>query len=117
MKYVVTQELVDRLTALRLQGLTREQIMEETGLSLSCIKRAVAIHDIPRKMSERASKRALQKEKPSLVISTDEGITLMMQAKQILGDRMSEDHRGYLLDGRPASSWQVLKAAKLCTKR
>jgi hypothetical protein len=80
------------------------------GVSTSTVKRWVKKLGIaPREVKNKPPEEKA-KLKP---LAPDEGMGLMARCKQILGYRMGEDYRGYMLDGRPASSMQVVKAAGL----
>jgi len=103
----------ETLDAMRLQGKSRAEMCEATGVSISLMKRLIkALGVSPRPTKNSAQKKPSGREKPRY-LAVDEGISLMDRCKQILGPRMGEDHRGYLLDGRPASSTQVIKASGL----
>lgn len=101
----------EELMGLRNSGLTRQQIADKFGVSLSQVKRWIADMNVEPRRNKR-SKRGQGENRPRYA-SLDEGVPLMEKAKQILGPRLQEDHRGYLLDGRPVSSWKVVEAAKL----
>jgi len=98
------------LDALRIAGLTREEICEELGISLGTLKRYIKALGVVARPPKDKPKPTTKREKPRYV-PLDEGISLMDRCKQVLGPRMSEDHRGYVLDGRPASSIQVIRSA------
>jgi hypothetical protein len=120
----------ERLEELR-KTMSNVEIAQLEGVSLSAVKRRVRSLEIaPRPIKERPESDAARKNRLALeqlrdiadahqigrvrVVAVDAGISLMDRAKQILGKRMGEDRaRGYLLDGRPASSAQVVKAAGL----
>lgn len=55
----------------------------------------------------------LPREKGAIIVPFDDALPLMEQAAEILGDRFKEVRQGYLLDGKPANTSKVLKAAGL----
>lgn len=95
-----------QLLALR-KKLTRKEIASKFGVSLSCVKGWIAAynHGEPTKKQIRVRKKKIPK--------LEDGFTLMEIAKAILGERLSEDWRGYLLDGRLCSTDVVMRAASL----
>ena len=102
------------LEALRDQGLTRQQIAEHYGVSLARVKRWIKQFDLPMKVKREEPVASPEPvTNPDGGKSFDEGLSLMDRCKNVLGRRMSEDHRGYLLDGRPCSSMQIRRAAGL----
>lgn len=107
----------EELNALRNAGLTRIQIAVKYDVPLSKVKRWLRELDvIPRTNKIVPSKPKIRvREKHKYGNFDDE--SLMEKAKAILGDRMSEKrYIGYMLDGRPVSSWQIAKAAALPIK-
>ena len=109
----MTETLKEGLDALRQEGKTRAQIAEAFGVTVSRVKRWIAQYDVADRKTKRAGRERRCAREASKPMSPDEGVCLMDKAKQILGDRVGEDHRGYLLDGHPANSWAILKAANL----
>lgn len=93
------------------EKLTNIQIAELYGVSPSTVKRWVK----RLKIAPREPKNKDVEDKPRPVpLPVDSGISLMDQCKQILGGRMTEKTgQGYMLDGRPVSSMQIIKAAGL----
>lgn len=90
--------------ALREQGMNREQIAIYYGVKLSRVKRWIRELDIP----------AIRNRKNKLnagVARFEEGLTVIEKARIVLGKRMSEDYRGYLLDRRPVRVDVLLRAA------
>lgn len=85
------------------EGLSRQQIADRLGSTLPTIKRLITAYGLAKTPAQE----------PTTVRKREEIRTPLEQAKTILGKRLGEDHRGYLLDGRPASSMQVLRAAGL----
>jgi len=112
----VTAPTQSELQALRDQGASRADMAAHYGVSLSRVKRWISELDVqPRPLKSKPAPS--QREKPTTILPLESGLSLMERCKQILGARMSEDHRGYLLDGRPASSSQILRAAGVQDKR
>ena len=103
-------DLLNTIADLRNQGLKRKEIADRLGISLAKLKRLLTRNALPTRTTKLDLLPAKQK---GTVLSPEEGLSLMERCKMILGDRMSEDSRGYLLDGRPASSMQVARAANL----
>lgn len=103
----------EELIKLRQQGLNREQIAKHYGVALSRVKRWVSELDLP-EVPARASKREKIKFSEGVPLSVDHGLTIIEQAQNILGPRMTEDrNRGYLLDGRLVRIDILLRAAGL----
>jgi len=107
----------EALEALRLQGKTRTEMALHYDVSLATMKRWIGLMDVGRRMSDRRKaeqERAVRaKDKTDQCpLPMDDGISLMEMCRSVLGQRMGEDHRGYTLDGRPASSNQVVDAAE-----
>lgn len=106
------------LNALREAGLTRIQIAVKYDVPLSRVKRWLReLEIVPRatKVIHSKPKARVREKKQTNVFFDSE--SLMEKAKKILGNRMGEKkHLGYILDGRPVSSWQILKAANLSIK-
>jgi hypothetical protein len=107
----LTDEQFNRLVDLRANTkMTRQEIADEIGAPLWAVLRGIT------KIIQNEKKTAIemaQREKKREVQKQGEGMTLMERCKGVLGKRMNEDHRGYILDGRPASSAQIRKAARL----
>lgn len=103
----------DELSSLR-SRMSNIEIAALKHVSTSTVKRWVKKLGIaPREVKNKPPEEKL-KPRP---VPVDEGIGLMERCKQILGYRMGEDYRGYMLDGRPASSMQVVRAAGLSLTR
>jgi hypothetical protein len=107
----LTDDQFNRLVDLRANTkMTRQEIADEIGAPFWAVLRGITKiieeqKDTAREMAKLQKKRKLHKQ--------GEGMTLMERCKGVLGKRMTEDHRGYVLDGRPAISEQIRKAAKL----
>lgn len=101
---VPTPNLED-IIALREKGMSRKQMAEYYGVTLSRVKRWIVELKIP-KAVRRFRKKAVGAR-------FEEGLTLVEKARMMLGKRMSEDFRGYLLDGRPVRVDVLLRAAGL----
>jgi len=104
----------EELEALRDGGKNRDEIAAYYKVSLSRVKRWIQHHDIkatsePRQAHVRARSRTEQRR----AIGEDDGLTLIEKARVILGKRLSEDYRGYLLDGRPVRIDTLARAAGL----
>lgn len=112
------------IEALRTMGLTRQDIADQFGVSLPTVKAWIRKYGIAAPERKRKPKKdpfigaavemgtLLPRDRRSQkIIPLGENVSLMDRCKQVLGKRMSEDHRGYVLDGRPASSIQVANAA------
>lgn len=100
----------DHLNDLRIAGFTRDEMAALYDVSLPRMKRWITKLGVaPRPMKE---KKESDREKPRYM-PVDDGISLMDECRQVLDSRMGEDHRGYLLDGRPVSSHQIVSAAGL----
>lgn len=95
-----------QLLALR-KKLTRKEIASKFGVSLSCVKGWIAAykHGEPTKKQIRVRKKKI----PTL----EQGYTLIEIAQAVLGNRLKEDWRGFILDGRHCSTDAVLQAANL----
>jgi hypothetical protein len=99
----------DEIVDLRMAGMTRDDIADHFGVSVSRVKRWIIDMDIP----------AVRRRKPGKVYATDiafgddHGLTLIEKAKRALGARMGQDFRGYLLDGRPVKVDVLVQAAGL----
>lgn len=106
------------LDALRQAGLTRIQIAVRYDVPLSRVKRWLRELDIvPRANRNNQSKPKIRVREKHRYANFEEE-SLMDKAKAILGTRMTEKkHIGYLLDGRPVSSWQIAKEAGLKIER
>lgn len=106
----------DELIHLReTEGMTRDQIAEHYNVSLTTVRRWIKELDVPRptKQARNSAKNPLTRF-GEIIAEPDDGITVMDRAKDILGDRLTERRGcGYVLDGRPSSVDQVVKAAGL----
>jgi predicted transcriptional regulator len=112
-----TTALRARLDVLREEGKSRQEIADALGVTIYQVKRWISAFGVkPKKVQKTSKPPTKQREKPRYV-ALDEGMTVMNMAKVVLGPRMGEDHRGYTLDGRPCSSWQLLKAAGVKAER
>lgn len=94
----------------------RQAIADALGVSLSQVKRWLEVLPIPERASQDHRKRLAAdsvRERPRYADIQEDGLSKMQKAKIILGNRMGENHVGYTLDGRPASSMQIARAANL----
>lgn len=103
----------EEMDALREAGKTRQQIADHFGVTLSAVKRWIASLGVVDRKSRRQPKEVTRPREKPRYQPLDDGESLMDKAKAVLGKRMGEDHRGYILDGRPCSSWQIVNAAGL----
>jgi hypothetical protein len=102
------------LVALRENGKTRDEIAAFYGVSLQRVKRWIKHYEIASSVEPRKSHiRARNKSEQRRALGEEDGLTLIEKARVILGKRMSEDFRGYLLDGRPVRIDVLLKSAGL----
>jgi uncharacterized protein YjcR len=93
---------------------TRDEIAHHYGVSLSRVKRWIKALSVPPENAVKAKHaRARGKAEKRRAIGDDNGLTLLEQARVVLGKRMGEDFRGYLLDGRPVRVDVLMKAAGL----
>jgi hypothetical protein len=106
----------NELQALRDSGASRADMAEEYGVSLSRMKRWISDLSITPRPSKQDPAKP-EREKAAVILPITTGLSLMERCQKILGRRMGEDHRGYLLDGRPASSAQILRAAHMSGQR
>jgi hypothetical protein len=104
----------EELFALRKAGKSRDEIAAYYGVSLSRVKRWIKFHDIPPCNEPRKSHQgARSKAERRHALGFDDGLTIIEKARIILGKRMGEDRRGYLLDGRPVRVDVLAQAAGL----
>lgn len=101
----------EEIIKLRQNGMNREQIAEYYGVALSRVKRWIRELEIP-EVPRQAEK---QKVPPAeaVYLGQDYGMTILERAKKVLGNRMTEDYRGYLLDGRPVRVDILIRTAGL----
>jgi hypothetical protein len=108
----------DAIEALRSQGMTRAEIASALNISLARVKRLISAYEVePRKRRKSAPPPVHPAPPERRRVKPFTALSLMEQCAQILGKRLREDHRGYVLDGRPASSQQVINAAGLRLRR
>lgn len=100
------------LVRLREQGMSREQIAEYYNVSLSRVKRWIKDLSIPT-ASQSSNGKMKQRASDGVALGTDHGVTVIEKARLILGKRMGQDFRGYLLDGRPVRVDILLRTAGL----
>ncbi|XAI95923.1 transcriptional regulator [Microcystis phage Mwe-JY26] len=109
----------EEIDALRRRGKTRQEIADHFGISVAKLKRLItSMSVVPRATKAEDMRHAPKqrvREKP-VFANPEEGEGLMDKAKVILGSRLSEKYGCYYLDGRPTSSWAVLKAAGLSAR-
>lgn len=100
----------EALIKLRQNGMNREQIAEYYGVALSRVKRWIKDLEIPE--MPRTPKQLLRPSEGA-DLGQDYGLTILERAKKVLGTRMTEDYRGYLLDGRPVRIDILVRTAGL----
>lgn len=96
------------LERLRADGLTRDEIAAKLGVPLSTVKKWIKelqVSPLPQGVVPR-------KKKPKKPPRLEDGFTVVDIAKFYLGKRMSEDWRGYLLDGKPCKLSDLLAEAQ-----
>lgn len=101
-----TADELKTITEMRETSAKREEIAVKLGISLALVKRWIKALGLKKKPT-----RPVRVREPVRYADQEDGISLMDRCKIVLGNRMGEDHRGYLLDGRPASSMQIARAA------
>lgn len=101
------------LEKLRNAGKTRDEIALIYNVSLSRVKRWIKELSIDVDDAPRGVARARSREEKRRSMGEDDGLTLMEKARAILGKRIGEDYRGYLLDNRPVRIDVLVKAAGL----
>ncbi len=99
------------LIRLRADGMNREDIALRYGVSLARVKRWIKEMSIPAANNRRTPLKIVPVE--SAELGEDYGLTLIEKAKKTLGTRMTQDYRGYLLDGRLVRLDILLQAAGL----
>lgn len=99
----------DELMKLRADGLSREKIAEYYGVALSRVKRWIRILEIPTTYQSRGKSKI--RASNGIDLGVDYGLTNIEKARAILGKRMSQDYRGYLLDGKVVRLDILLQAA------
>ena len=102
------------IVALRRAGKNRDEIAAHYGVTLSRVKRwirelGIDTDEAPRKAHQNARVRAERRR----ALGEEDGLTLIEKVRVILGKRVTEDYRGYLLDGRPVRVDALAKAAGL----
>lgn len=103
----------EELLKLRVQGMNREEIASHYGVAVSRVKRWIKELDIPNVATRSAASLRKQRSPQAAALDDDFGLTLVERAKRALGSRMTNDYRGYLLDGRPVRVDILIRAAGL----
>lgn len=101
----------DELVKLRDLGWSRGRIADYYGVSIARVKRWISEMKIPAVTNRRSKSKIAHVE--SVELGDDDGLTLIERAKKKLGTRMTQDYRGYLLDGRLVRIDILLQAAGL----
>jgi hypothetical protein len=113
-KAEVTVPPRDDLIKLREAGKSRDEIAAYYNVSLSRVKRWIAFHNLPPCNAPRkAHTKARNKAERRHALGLEDGLTIIEKARIILGKRLTEDYRGYLIDGRPVRIDALAKAAGL----
>ena len=96
-------------------GMTREQIATHYKVSLTTVRRWIKELKIPRPTKQSRNQKATNLTRfGEIVAEPDDGITIMEQAKNILGERLTERRGlGYFVDGKPVNTRAVIEAAGL----
>lgn len=100
------------------EGMTREEIADHYEVSLTTVRRWIKELKVPRPSKQARNTQANHLSRIGEIIAEpDDGMTVMDQAKAILGARLTEKRgMGYFVDGRPVSSTAVVHAAGLKMK-
>jgi len=101
----------DELVRLRDLGWSRQRIADWYGVSIARVKRWINEMNLPAVTNRRSKSKIAHVE--SVGLGDDDGLTLIEKAKMKLGTRMTQDYRGYLLDGRLVRIDILLSAAGL----
>lgn len=101
-------DLKQDIQDMRAEGMTREDIADVLGVSLSQVKRWIKRLGLSKQKSKRSC--------ADKTIMADNGMNLLDRAKVILGKRVTEDRRGYKLDGRSVNPDALITAAGLTPK-
>jgi hypothetical protein len=97
-----------------MSGMSRDEIAVFYGVSLSRVKRWIKEFAIETSSApKRSHANARAKKEKSRALGHDEGITILEKVRLILGQRVTEDYRGYLLDGRPVRTDVLVRTAGL----
>lgn len=102
----------EELSRLREAGLTRIAIAVQYEVPLSRVKRWLRELDVAPRATKLSTSKPQIRVREKQKYGNFEEQSLMEKAKNVLGDRMTEKrYIGYILDGRPVSSWQIAEAA------
>ena len=96
----------DEIIACRNAGMTREQTGQALNTTIHVIKRLLVKYELTRQKTVAAVVAMPAEE-------ANTRVPLMDQVKALIGKRMGETPFGYTLDGRPASSVQLIRASGL----
>lgn len=115
------EDKAERIKALKAEGKTRPQIAEAMGLSVSTVKRLISKFKLGKPAPPKKEKPIPDPDMEEVIEPEEEQsepppeweFTIMERAAAILGDRLKEDYRGYLLDRQPVNSDTVIRAAGL----
>lgn len=100
------------------QGLTREEIAEHYGVSVTVVRRWIKDLGVPRRTRKTKTRRHKHLSSSGEIIAKpDSGLTTLDRAKIKLKERLVERRGyGYYLDGRPVSIFTVLQAVEMSDK-
>lgn len=101
------------LVALREKGLSRDEIAAHYKVPLSRVKRWIGFYGIETSTAPMKAHAAARTRAERRRAVDGDGMTLVEKARVVLGQRMGEDFRGYLLDGRPVRLDTLMRAAGL----
>lgn len=106
----VTKNMILERKAKRL---SRQEIADDLGISLSSLKRLLSDFDLVNRRSSvpRSSLELNLLEEDER--SPEAGRTVIERARMRLGMRMGETKQGYTLDGMYVSVWDILREAGL----
>lgn len=99
------------LEQLRNEGYTREQIADYFDISLSKVKRLIRNLGVKKKTHPNRDRKLIVRPGMGTTLPDDFGLTVMEQARRILGERLKETPLGYSLDGRITNTPAILKEA------
>lgn len=96
------------------KGMTREDIAEYFDVSITTVRRWIKEMDIPRPTRRTRPKRPKHLTTTGeIVANLGDGYNDLERARTKLGGRVVEfRHRGYFLDGRPATAEEIIAATQ-----
>ena len=106
----------EELEKLRELGLTRQGIADHYNVSIAQVKRWIASFEVSKKTRSRPIIGSARVSR-GISLPPNYGITLVEQAQNLLGSRMTHDrHKGYCVDGRPMKVTDIVKMLGLENK-